>query len=415
MRKSSLIFLLAMAFVMTTVVAAFSAESICKRCDAAKNLGGWSYGLQIDYVTCDPEADQGPYCPCPTFDYELGSAQSGMDFCGGGYCVPQSVFGVLMELCDCEAVANGEVDPAEPYALRLTIMSPASGVYWTDRNFSNPLNDVHSCSVDCDGVDLATAEGDQYVYVASHEVSDPALPEEYCVTSCPATAGNFALTYISATPGQVLASQACNRDCCMTCDNNKVTAITTCDAVFLTNNNPLLLIDMPEFVWDPTDINVSVGTKVEVKIELIGECGGLCTSSKVYCECLIDVGTFTECTAPTYCQLCLPYLVGEGVGTWWTGIALTNATSSDADVTITYVADGVSVNQVLTVSARTVKSFMLDSVDLAALPALAPIYAQLTSSAPINAFVMVGDNDQAQGYLGLCGSCGCGAASGCYH
>ena len=63
MRKSSLIFLLAMAFVMTTVVAAFSAESICKRCDAAKNLGGWSYGLQIDYVTCDPEADQGPYCP----------------------------------------------------------------------------------------------------------------------------------------------------------------------------------------------------------------------------------------------------------------------------------------------------------------------------------------------------------------
>ena len=414
MRKSSLVLLLAMAFVLTTVVAAFSADSICKRCEYdTKDGQGWSYGLQIDWVVCDTE-EQGVVCPCPTFDYELGSAQSGTDFCDGGYCANQSVNGVLMKLCDCEAVINGDVQLDKAYALRLTIMSPASGVYWTDRDYTNP-NNPHDCSVDCDGDSIVTNDGDQFVYVSSHEVSDPAKISDYCVTSCEATNGDFALTYTSATAGQDFVAQDCTKDCCFTCDNNAVKSIKTCNSKFLGEKNPLLLIDMPEFIYDPTDPNVALGGKVEVKIELIGECGDICTSSKVFCECVVDVGTFTDCVKDVTCDLCLPYLVGNGFGdAWWTGIALTNATKVASDVVITYVADGVVLTQAVAVPAQSVKSFVLSTVeDLDTLPAGKPIYAQVKSSSSLNAFVMIGNGMEAQGYLGLCGECGCGAAAGC--
>ena len=416
MRKSSLILLLAMAFVLTTVVAAFSADSICKKCEFKDKTGhGWDYGLEISWVNCDTEK-QGVTCPCPTFDYELGSAQDNTmaDFCAGGYCATQSVNGVLMKLCDCEAVINGEVDPTKPYALRLTIMSPASGVYWTDRNWTNPAN-PHSCSVDCDGNAIQTADGDKFVYVSSHEVSDPAQISDYCIGSCPATNGDFALTYRSATPGQDFVTQNCEKDCCFTCDNNAVKSIKTCDAVFVTAKNPLLLIDMPELIWDPADPNVHLGDKVTVLVELIGECGEICTSSKVYCQCTVDVGTFTECAKDTSCELCLPYMLGLGFGdNWWTGIAVTNANPDlAADVTITYVADGVTLEQKLTVPKMTVKSFMLNSVPgLDTLPAGKPIYAQAKSTVGVNAFVMIGNGLEAQGYLGVYGDCCCGVAPG---
>ena len=420
MRKSSLILLLAMAFVLTTVVAAFSADSICKKCEYKNKTGhGWAYGLEINWVDCDSDK-QGVTCPCPTFDYELGSAQAGSDFCAGGYCAKQSVNGVLMKLCDCDAVKNDEVDPKEPYALRLTIMSPASGVYWTDRNWTNPGN-AHNCSVDCDGAADSVTDGSQRIYVSSHEVSDPAKVSDYCIDSCDgATPVDFALTYVSATPGQNFVTQDCSTDCCFTCDNNAVQAIKTCNAVFITEKNPLLLIDMPEMIWDPADPNVHLGDKVTVLVELIGECGSICTSSKVYCQCLVDVGTFTKCSADATCELCLPYMVGAGFGdAWWTGIALTNAYKNsmgipmEAEVTITYVADGVTLTQELVVPKLSVQSFMLSSVPgLDTLPAGKPIYAQIQSSVGINAFVMIGNGAEAQGYLGTAGNCCCGIATG---
>ncbi|MEA3332789.1 MAG: hypothetical protein U9Q58_04235 [Pseudomonadota bacterium] len=421
MRKSSLILLLAMAFVLTTVVAAFSADSICKRCEYQDKDGnelGWTYGLQIKWVDCNPE-EQGMICPCPTFDYELGSAQGTLgytDFCAGGYCDTQSVNGVVMELCECEAVQNGELDTDKPYALRFTIMTPASGVYWTNRNFANPAN-PHNCDVvNCLGNSVAApADGSSFVYVSSHEVkNDPPVAGDYCVSSCPdATSVDYALTYRSATAGQVLLrNNNCSADCCFTCSNNAVQSIVTCEATFVTDENPLLLIDMPELIWDPTDPNVALGGVVTVMVELIGECGEICTSSITYCECVVEVGTFSECVKDTTCDLCLPYMVGPGYG-WWTGIALTNATKKASDVTITYVADGITLEQAVEVPAKTVTSFLLDGVaGIDTLPAGKPVYAQVKSSASLNAFVMVGNGAEAQGYLGLSGNCCCGVASG---
>ena len=96
---------------------------------------------------------------------------------------------------------------------------------------------------------------------------------------------------------------------------------------------------------------------------------------------------------------------------WWTGIAFTNAGLSAGEVTVTYVAGGVSVVQNLVVPAQSVKSFLLGDLNLA-LPAFTPIYAHVSSTCDLNAFVMLGDGVQAQGYLGLSGNCCCGVASG---
>ena len=137
MRKSSLILLLAMAFVLTTVVAGFCVENEvgepCKTCDG-KN--GWTYGLEIDYQECSISQTVSG-CPCPTFDYEKGSEA------GGGYCDTQDVLGVIFKVCDCEQAAS--IVTSKDYAIRLTIMEPASGVYWT-------ANNLHNDSFSYDGV-----------------------------------------------------------------------------------------------------------------------------------------------------------------------------------------------------------------------------------------------------------------------
>jgi len=116
------------------------------------------------------------------------------------------------------------------------------------------------------------------------------------------------------------------------------------------------------------------------------------------------------------CTLCLPYLAGNGFGTnWWTGIALTNTGKKATSVSITYVADGVNLVQKILLLEKSVRSFSLSEVEdlFSTLPSGSPIYAQVKSAKPINAFVIIGDGTRAQGYLGLHGECGCGVASGC--
>ena len=403
MRKSSLILLLAMAFVLTTVVSGFCVVNEigepCVTCTDKED--GWKYGLEIEMVGCDPTAQDAEACPCPTFDYELGSVDN------GGYCDIQDVKGVLFKLCDCEKIA--EMSTASSYALRLTIMEPASGVYWTDQNTMR--SDQGTCSY----TDITCTEGTTgSVYVSTHE--DPSLEgNSYCVDPCDATDSQYAMDYYSVTAGQELYSPATmgDEDCCFTCGTNRVKAVQTCYGQILSNLESLMLIDLPTLVYDPNDINVQIGTAVKVKVELVEMpddndiCAGACKS---ICECIVKIGEFANCTV-TDCQLCLPYLPAADSG-WWAGVAFTNNAASATEVTVNFYAGGTSASYTLTVAAKSVETIVLSAIldDLAGLATDAPIYASVTSDGSyLNGYVMMGNGSEAQGYLAVAGACGCGA------
>ncbi len=407
MRKSSLILLLAMAFVLTTVVSGFCVVNEvgepCKICTDKEN--GWKYGLEIELKECSVSQTV-EMCPCPTFDYELGSLYDGQCGIDGGYCDIQDVKGVLFKLCDCEKIA--EMSTASSYAIRLTIMEPASGVYWTNQN---PARGDQECDFVSDSCEEATAGP---VYVSTFQ--DPSLVgDSYCVDPCDASPeSRHSMGYFSADAGQELYDPCTqgDEDCCFTCGTNRVKVVQTCYARLLNNLESLMLVDLPTFVYDPNDINVQIGAAVKVKVELVEQpdtgdiCAGACQS---ICECIVKVGEFSNCS-PQGCTLCLPYMPAANSG-WWTGMAFTNPASTPVEVLINFYAAGTSASYTFVVPAKTSEAFVLSSIldDLVGLDTTAPIYATATGSGAINAFVMMGDDFQAQGYLAVAGDCGCGA------
>ena len=431
MRKSSLILLLAMAFVLTTVVSGFCVVNEvgepCVICDGGKGVG-WDYGLQIKMDKCDT-AVQGTVCPCPTFDYELGDVTANTDpayqsipnYNYPGYCDGQDVQGIIFKLCDCEKIA--EMSTASSYAIRLTIMEPASGVYWTNQNVAK--QDCYDAAVeDCtDAGTLPLAAGS--VYVSSHE--DPALSGgNYCIDPCDATDGSAnALSYYSATAGQSLYDPSANAgiDCCFTCGTNRVKAVQTCYSRIMNNLESILVIDIPTLVYDPNDINVQLGTAVKVKVEIVempagGDiCAGACKS---ICECIVKIGEFTDCS-PDGCTLCLPYLPAADSG-WWAGMAFTNNCSKPALVELSFFAAGTTAKYTFAVPAKSVETLVLSAIldDLAGLATDAPIYVNVVAAAAIDtkiegacgvsAYVMMGNGTEAQGYVAPYGPCGCGYA-----
>lgn len=408
MRKCSLILLLAMAFVLTIAAAGFCVENEigepCMACDGGKDAG-WSYGLTIKMNHCDPTA-QGTTCPCPTFDYELGSD-------GGGYCATQDVEGIIFKLCDCDKI--DEMSTAKSYAIRLTLMEPASGVYWTDMNPANAdyttcLSDFNEGKAE-DCPDAPTELSTAQIRVGSFQ--DPALTGgNYCLDPCDASATKRSLSYFSNTAGQTLYASADHPgDCCFTCGTNRVKSVQTCYTDLMQNLQSILLIDIPTMVYDPNDINVQLGTAVKVKVEIVempdnGDiCAGAC---KIMCECLVKVGEFGDCT-PQGCSLCLPYLAVDSV--WWTGLALTNPTMSADTVAITIYADGQTETTTVTVDPKSVKTINVGDM-LGDLPE-APMYGSITSSGAVEGFVMIGTGlDAVQGYVAPDGPCGCGSV---YH
>ncbi len=405
MRKSSLILLLAMAFVLTIAAAGFCVENEigepCIACDGGKDAG-WDYGLTIKMSHCDPTL-QNTTCPCPTFDYELGSVQN------GGYCDTQDVEGIIFKLCDCDKI--DEMSTSKSYAIRLTIMEPASGVYWTD------MNEVKDSYASCDWTDNpdgnddgCPADGLSTAQIRVGSFPDPALTGgNYCLDPCDASATKRSLNYFSNTSGQSLYNSADHTgDCCFTCGTNRVKSVQTCYTDLMQNLQSILLIDIPTMVYDPNDINVQLGTAVQVKVEILempdnGDiCAGAC---KIMCECLVKVGEFGDCT-PQGCNLCLPYLAVDS--DWWTGIALTNPTTSTDTVAITLYADGQSETTTVSVDPMSVKTVNASDL-LGALPEAA-MYGNIVSSGSVEAFVMIGTGmDAVQGYVAPDGPCGCGA------
>ncbi len=250
----------------------------CKQCPS------WQYGLQLDFDTSCYTMQLVVPCPCPTFDYESGDcfSPSVWQVGYGGYLSGQNVNGVLLKVSDCENV--GEFNVNNSYAIRATIIEPASGVYFTNKNFTNP-NNPHVCTLD--GLAVLVADGEQKIYVSSHP--DPLeVDSDYCVTSCTDPATDYALDYFSVTPGQELYDPAdyVDYDCCFACGTTAVKSVETCCAQFLRANMPLLLIDLPMFVYDINDLNVCIGRPVVVRVGIID------TDGIALCSCDILVGTF---------------------------------------------------------------------------------------------------------------------------
>ena len=411
MRKSSLILLLAMAFVLTTVAAGFCADEIisepCVKANCVKGAkASWTYGQQIELEKCNPDLSQGPACPCPTFDYELGS-----EYQGGNYCDKHDVRGIIFKVCDCEKI--GEFNTANSYAIRLTIMEPAGGVYWTNSNVARGDVNCYPDVAASDCPPAAPLAGDK-VRIGTFE--DPALTGgDYCLDPCDASATKEAVDYYSLTPGQTLFDTGSNTvDCCFTCDNNRVTTVQTCYYPMMQNLQSVLLIDIPTMVYDPNEADIKLGVSVKVKVEIVEmpDTGDICAGAcKILCDCLVDVGTFSECFS-AQCSLCLPYLaLGDG---WWTGLALTNAWKGDVKATITFYADGESASKEVTVPAKSVEAINIGDV-LAELdlPTDKPMYAGIISEHGLQGYVTIGYGlELAQGYLAPLGDCrGCGTCS----
>ena len=374
MRKSSLILLLAMVFVFATVAAAVC-ETNMVRCNDTED-SDWRYGLQINMSL--PEEGS-----CPQFDYELGSSTGPMSDCQGGYCDTHGVNGALLKLCECEDIINmPPTDVDGPFRLRLTITSPTSGVYWTDWNTSN----VAAARI---GMELFEDDG------------------EYC----PDFSSPHQLVYQAVAPlGQSLmvGGTACNSDeCCFTCDNEKVTVIETVAGIMgefpLELDKPIMMIDIPTMVWDPNLIEE--GDKVTVLIEVLGQCGVICTSGKVICSGEFEVGTFTKCMDYP-CNMCLPYIMGNITGDAWTGIAVTNPTSLEQEAIITFYAgadaegDLIKYTHTIDIDPYSVGSFVVQYEDFAGdLPET--LFASVALSECGQVYVINQYNGGLQGYFGL--------------
>ena len=238
----------------------------CKTCQS------WQYGLRIDY--------ESEHCACPTFDYELGDSDG-----AGGYFPGQNVNGILLMHSGCEACEE-YCNADDLYAIRLHIIAPASGVYFTNCNFTNPGN-KHSRSVDQNGDQLVAVDGEQKIYISSHpDPSDGCTT--FCVNSYGANTVDYALEYHAIQHTLYDLNENSSAPCCLSCLDGGVHSIQTSYASFLQTNKPLLLIDIPTFVYDPNF--VWGGDSVIVLVQIISDQGN--GSELLLCEGSVLIGTF---------------------------------------------------------------------------------------------------------------------------
>ena len=426
MRKSSLILLLAMAFVLTTVVAGFSA-SVTEPCYECEK--GWTYGLKIAFGSgnFDSATDQTGNTPTDDcsgyFDYEQGS-QGYKDHCStcddeccvyGGYCPTQDVNGVVLRVCDCPDY--DEWASADSYSIKIEIID-APGVYFSDRNVSinKKMEDPDNYPGNSSGDDLYgacsmeypcgdTSEG--YIYVSSHPKNTGETA--FCAGPCD-DATPYALAYEPLNAGEVLYDlnvRNCDADYddwtpepCDFDDVDYATAIiASCSATFMDPGMPDILIDIPTLVYD-TSV-AALGQQVIIRVSILGNpegadvCGEDCN---LLCFCEVNLGTFTDCPCSSNCGWCLPYLPAVN-GSWWSGIALTNAdTYNDVNATLTFYSGLETVVVYVPLAKGSVETIALSNI-----PELAP-FADKTIYAAVrgadNALVIIGNDTQSYGYLG---------------
>ena len=412
MRKSSLILLLAMAFVMATVVTGFSStvidgpcKELCTKC--------WDYDLNIEMYDCasPTQTFAGDDCVCPTFDFESSLGYCGVlnqDVDGDAGC-PKGVWnnapGVIFKVCDCPDVT---FSTTESYGIKIEILKPTSGVYFTNQNDSDTYYD---------GCTTVPCGSSPSIFVTA--LGDTTNEATFCPEPCDGTPYEMGYEALGGVLyDNAIHGPASGEECCLDCVGNLTKAVqTTCQTTFMNAGSPYVMIDIPTFVWDPKVI--SEGDEVEIKITITGEPGEeVCTTCNDLCSCIVKVGIFgCPADAPAAeCNTCFPYFTSLDATEWWSGFALTNSGSDDANVAMTFTAGGTSVEVDLVVDAYSVLVKSLSQLDLTALATKGAIYAQAVSTVPsgdgtaaamISGFAIMGDGAQAYGYLSKDGECGC--------
>ena len=376
MRKSSLILMLAMAFVLSLAAASFSA-GIPDITPAG--CSDYEYGMQIKYGA--PANGS-----CPTFDYELGSGTAPYA-CYEGYCSSHNVEGVILHVCDCDDLNDILIDAAKiptsvEVGFRLTIVG--DGVYWTDENFTDTGSSL-----------------DKNILVQSFTT------DSYEADNCLSFSPGGMIPY-DAKAGTNLwdFSDNCNVACCFKCQSQLATVIETgLDYQFVgpSINDRYILIDMPTMVWDSSVVDE--GDVVQVEIEVIYKECDPCGEVDV-CKYIVDVGTFTECM--TYpCYMCLPYIIGnmDGDADAWTGIAVTNPTPVAQEAIVTFYAgadaDGpIKFNETIEIDPYAVGEIIVQSLSfIDDLPGT--LFASVALTGCGQAYVINQYEGGLQGYLGL--------------
>lgn len=422
MRKSSLILLLAMAFVLTTVAAGFSDDTViegpctelCEKC--------WGYELNIN-SNYDEGGSNQYYSqeadPCPLFDFE-----SSIGYCGhnqsscridettavdGYYNAP----GVVFKVCGCDdPPVTFEV--GHSYGIKIEIIDPTpSGVYFTDQNIGD--SNVSLMSNDtCD--QIACGDGPA-IYVAP--LGDTTENETFCPEPCDATI--YKMTYEPLNDGKELynVGEGGAEECCLDCIGNLARAVrTSCVLPFMVAQSPYILIDLPTMVWDPK--NITDGDEVVIRITIFdGETNEeVCTACADLCSCVVKVGVFGCPTSPQSdsCNFCLPYFTDLDQEGWWSGFALTNSSSSDAVAEVTFYAGGTSEMVTIGVPGNSVVTRSLAALSLTTLEGKGGLFAEVKAyrvsgenryEASMSGFAIMGDGSQAYGYLSKAGYCGC--------
>jgi len=410
MKNITAVLILSLAFALATVTASFSRVNVdegpCKM-----PCKSWGYNLHINdkYVCNNPYQGSITCPPCPEFDYESA----------WGYCTTPNrggvsnynAHGIVFKVCDCPDVV---FDINKSYGIKIDILEPATGVYFTNGNDSGGA--YASCVAGCPDV------SGQNIYVSS--LGDTADETRFCPNPCNGTP--FTMGYVPLLDSEILFDAAVHdktdgSKCCLDCIGNLAKGIkTTCLQPFMLSASPYIMIDIPTMVWDPKII--SRGDNVIIKVTITGEAGTeVCSACNDLCSCTVMVGIF-GCgdelrVAAKKCITCFPYFTGLDDAAWWAGFALTNSGYQDADVKITFTAGGKDVPVHLKVPARSVLVKSLSELDIAVLAGKGPIFAVAESTVPqgegtiaahISGFAIMGDNNQAYGYRAGNGEdCGC--------
>ena len=404
MRKSSLILLLAMAFVLTTVATGFSSSVVDGPCKELCKTWGYNLHLKSAYSCDEPYQGTATCPPCPQFDYESALGYCGSNGGGDNY---YNAAGVIFKVCDCPDVT---FDINKSYGIKIEIVEPATGVYFVNRNDSGAA--YASCATGC-------PNGDQNIYVSS--LGDTNDESRFCPNPCDGTP--FAMGYVPLNSSEVLFDSSIHdktdgTECCLDCVGNLAKSVKTdCLQPFMFTASPYIMIDIPTMVWDPKIM--ADGDEVVIKVTIFGEGDqSVCPTCNDLCNCTIKIGEFgcPKATVADACTTCFPYFPALD-DTWWAGFVLTNAGSDNADVKMTFTAGGVDVTINETVSAHSVLVKGLSEYDLSALDGKGGIYAQAVSTVPlanggtkaamVTGLTIMGDSVGAYGYLTKDGACGC--------
>ena len=179
-------------------------------------------------------------------------------------------------------------------------------------------------------------------------------------------------------------------------DNDRKTVIVTDTSSTMLNQDLFLGVTIPPIVVDQSV--VPEGTVIQVRITLFdGEkvCAPYCTTP--LCNCTIPVAImacWNDC-----CNV-LPYM---SIGApWWSGIAITNISDHDGSVSVTYIQKDQKQMRVYKLEAGEVKTINVGGEDLP----FTSCWAVVKSGFSMRTFVIMGDGQQAYGYLGTtCGAC----------